>query len=257
MELDKEIEATKKKLEELQKKKTIETTEENDLRILEFYKRGYCPGTKVKCASSHYGGPRTLRCNKIKVVNTNQIWCDGIVIYNGHRWAEIIEQSPLVLEEFTVEARDGKAFINGNYYKIEELEMLSTFMKTHNNQVKFISCGCNTDKLINVPVSVIDDILNLVKTQKTLEENRKNAIIPDQVVVIKSKVSDKFWWYNYCANAVFSVRQANQSNFTDVEFVNNESRTPADYWVVTDKNSDYYGNLIFKEDCRLLNFSNK
>lgn len=253
-ELDKKIADTKQLLIELEKQKTALTSEENDLRILEFYKRGYCAGTTIKSFDyGHLGYTYTFRESFPRIVNRNQIWYDGHVIYRDGRWAEIIEQPKLKVENFTVEARGGKAFINGHYYGLEELETISAFMKSHSSQVKFISCGCSENNLINIPVKTIDDILSLIKSQNILEENRKKVFIPETIALVKY-ITNHTWWYAYKEGYTYPVRQATSSDFIDVE-IGAASRNPEDYWAVSGKvNSGY---LILKSDCRILNISEK
>lgn len=248
-ELDQRIADTKKLLETLEQEKY---NKQNDLNVLELYKRGYCEGTTIE-VFDYADRTFTLKAGGPQIVNRNQIWWEGYIIYKDGMWAKIIEQPPLEIESFKVEAVGGKAYINGNRYNLEELLTLSAFMKSHANQVKFISCGCYEDKYIHVPVETIDAIIRLIQTQDILEENRNKAFIPNNLVVINQSIDSPFWWYVYKKSFVYSVAQATQSDFIDIEFESGGSRNPEDYWKVNDKNGGYYGYIIAKKDCRTLN----
>jgi len=252
-ELDKKISDTRKFLESLEQEKR---NKDNDLRLVEFYKRGYCSGTTIKSfISGPLGNTETLRVGgSPKIVNENQIWWEGTIVYKDGIWAQIIEQKPMNIESFKVEVIGGKAFINGNYYGKDELITIANFMKTHANQVKFISCGCNDKNLINVSVETIDSIIKLIENQNLLEENRKKMDLPTKLVVINFNVKSD-WWYYYKRDCVFPVRQSVQSDLSNVEILSGHSRNSEDFWIVSDKTSDYYGYLISKVDCRILNIS--
>lgn len=252
-ELDQKISDTKILLESLEQEKA---NKRNDLNVIELYKKGYCEGTTIEVFDyGHLGMTHTLKAGGPRIIDENQIWWEGTIIFRDGVWAKIIEQPPLAIETFKVEAVGGKAFINGNHYGLEELITLSTFMKTHSKQVKFISCGCNEENYIHVPVETIDAVISLIRTQDILEDNRKNAVIPNNLVIINQIIQDESWWYAYRKGAVYAIVQATQSDFSDIEFPTGGSRNPEDYWKVIDKSSGYYGYVISKKDCRILKIS--
>lgn len=158
--IDKKIHDTKLSLA------TLEFQKEQEVQAIlkeEFHKRGFKAGIKIK-PLGFSNDDVILRHTSVLFNSTGDMCLDSHIIYNRtyKTWAEIIIPDGIVIGSYSVSVNDGNAYINGKYYTLSELTTISQLMTTHNDQIKFLMCGCKGE--IKVGVEIVNSIINLIKS---------------------------------------------------------------------------------------------
>lgn len=154
------------KIAEAEKKlKALKIEKEQEKVLEEFREKGYVAGTVIiPCGfmENRYelGNIITPQFNE-----RGDLIVSGKIIYSAinNTWARIITDPRNVkVGTYSVTVVEGKVFINGKYYTLEELTTLSDLMTSHSDQIKFLMCGCEGE--IKVSVEKINAIIQLIKS---------------------------------------------------------------------------------------------
>lgn len=152
-------------------KKTLELLEfekERDRQVTvkkEFHARGYKHGVEI-IPCGFMQNRYTIKEIDLQFNQRGDLCIKSNIIHDKmfNSWAKIVKSEEIKIGSYSVEVKDGKAYINGKYYTLEELSTFSHLMTLHNDQIKFLMCGCDGE--IKVSVETINSIINLIKNIK-------------------------------------------------------------------------------------------
>ena len=160
--IDDKIAAAKKSLELLEFEKERERQEKVKK---EFIERGYKPGVEI-IPCGFMQNRYVIKGIDLQFNQKGDLCIKSNVIHDKifDSWAKIVKSEEIKVGTYSVEVREGKAYINGKYYTLEELSTFSHLMTLHSDQIKFLMCGCVGE--IKVSVETINSIINLIKNTK-------------------------------------------------------------------------------------------